>query len=220
MVHKMAKPKEMRLLLDEFIKEQSLLDNSEIVTDHPGRAIFEMMKERQVFEAHSNDGSYNPFADTCVSAVQLFIQKREAKRRCIMLHGVANSGKSTFLNIFKEIFQAYDERSTGQRFGVQLASSEHKPSLCVSDEWKAYHLKPSQIDETKRKLEGHGTIHEEKGQDPIIVFKDAFFLYANNNIHSMFTRPHVDLEEEEMNNLGAMNARMKRHHFSVSYRGT
>ena len=27
------------------------------------------------------------------------------------------------------------------------------------------------------------------------------------------------LDEEELNNLGAMNARMKRHHFGVSYKG-
>ena len=73
-----------------------------------------MMKVRQVEEANSNKGGYNPFADVCISAVQLFIQKREHKRRCIMLHGVANSGKSTLLGIFKDIFYAYDERSTGQ----------------------------------------------------------------------------------------------------------
>ena len=35
----------------------------------------------------------------------------------------------------------------------------------------------------------------------------------------MFTKPQDDLDEEERNNLGAMNARMKRHHFSISYRG-
>ena len=35
----------------------------------------------------------------------------------------------------------------------------------------------------------------------------------------MFTKPSKELDEEERNNLGAMNARMKRHHFAVSYRG-
>ena len=45
-------------------------------------------------------------------------------------------------------------------------------------------------------------------------------MYANNNIHSMFTKPYELLDEEEKNNLGAMNARMKRHQFRVSYKGT
>ena len=62
-------------------------------------------------------------------------------------------------------------------------------------------------------LEGHGKTHEEKGQDPVIIFREAFFLFANNNIHEIFTKPYDELEDEEKNNLGAMNARIKRHHF-------
>ena len=51
------------------------------------------------------------------------------------------------------------------------------------------------------------------------MFKKAYFIYANNNIHSMFNKKLEDLDEEEKNNLGAMNARMKRLHFKVSYKG-
>ena len=36
----------------------------------------------------------------------------------------------------------------------------------------------------------------------------------------MFTKPKDDLDDEERNNLGAMHARMKLHHFGVSYKGT
>ena len=53
----------------------------------------------------------------------------------------------------------------------------------------------------------------------MIIFKKAFFIYANNNIHSMFLKKQEDLNEEEKCNLGAMNARIKRHHFGVSYPG-
>ena len=35
----------------------------------------------------------------------------------------------------------------------------------------------------------------------------------------MFTKKQKDLTEEEKCNLGAMNARIKRHHFKVSYPG-
>ena len=69
-------------------------------------------------------------------------------------------------------------------------------------------------------LEGQGAIHEEKGQDPVIVFQDAYFLYANNNVHSMFTKSKDEMDDEELNNLGAMNARMKLHRFGVSHKGT
>ena len=96
----MAKPKDMRELLAEYIKEHNVLIDSSNVAKHPGEAVFKLMKLRQESEARSNNGGYNPFADVCVSAVQLFIQKREKKRRCIFLHGNANSGKSTLLNIF------------------------------------------------------------------------------------------------------------------------
>ena len=35
----------------------------------------------------------------------------------------------------------------------------------------------------------------------------------------MFTKPIDELDDDERNNFGAMNARMKRHHFGVSYKG-
>ena len=36
----------------------------------------------------------------------------------------------------------------------------------------------------------------------------------------MFSKPYEELDEDEKDNLGAMNARMKRHRFGVSYKGT
>ena len=114
-------------------------------------------------EKRRHNGKFNPFIDTLKSVVHLLIQEREKKRRCILLHGNANSGKTTFLKILGEIFKAYDERATGQRFGLQIRSLDRNPSVCTSDEWKLTNLNANSIDETKRKLEGHGTIHEEKG---------------------------------------------------------
>ena len=73
----MAKPKEMRELLAEYIKEHNVPIGSSSFAKHPGEAIFEMMIERQESEGRLNNGGCNPFADVCISAVQLFIQKRE-----------------------------------------------------------------------------------------------------------------------------------------------
>ena len=36
----------------------------------------------------------------------------------------------------------------------------------------------------------------------------------------MFTKPKDQMDDEELNNLGAMNARMKLHKFGKSYKGT
>ncbi len=76
------------------------------------------MELRQIEESRKHDGKCNPFVDTLKSVTSLLIQERETKRRCILFHGNANSGKTSLLNILREIFGAYDERATGQRFGL------------------------------------------------------------------------------------------------------
>ncbi len=86
---------------------------------HEGKTILESMENYEKLEL-AREGCHNPFVDTMKYFVYLFLHKMEAKRRCILLHGLANSGKTTLLNFFKEIFDAYDERTTGQRFGIQM----------------------------------------------------------------------------------------------------
>ena len=46
MVQDMEKPKEMRLLLEEYIKEHNLLVDSPCNSEHPGKAWFKLMKLR------------------------------------------------------------------------------------------------------------------------------------------------------------------------------
>ena len=60
-------------------------------------------------------------------------------------------------------------------------------------------------------LEGKGGVYETKGCDPFIVFKDAYFLYAANNIHKLLTKDRKDLSYEEKADRSAIDARMSRH---------
>lgn len=61
--------------------------------------------------------------------------------------------------------------------------------------------------------------YETKGCDPFIAFKGAYFLYATNTLHPMLSKPSGECDEDELTNRGAINARMKRHHFKVCYSG-
>jgi hypothetical protein len=90
----------------------------------------------------------------------------------------------------------------------------------VANEWDTKHLSSKLISETKRMLEGHGGMYELKGCDPFIAFKGANFLYTANTLHPLLTKPSAELDEEEKAERGAINSRMKRHKFTVSYKNT
>ena len=75
------------------------------------------------------DGSFN--VDVCLSKlpskdnvyrdifyyiVYLFLKMSEKKRRCLCLHGVANSGKTTIAKFLKKIFTSHDYRTTHSVF--------------------------------------------------------------------------------------------------------
>ena len=92
-----------------------------------------------------------------------------------------------------------------------------RASLVVSDEYRGLHFKDGKIDDTKRKFEGHGSIHETKGCDPIIIFKEAFFMVANNTLPKILS-PHTDdLEIDEMYNKSALLSRMRLFKFEAKY---
>ena len=61
--------------------------------------------------------------------------------------------------------------------------------------------------------------YETKGCDPFIAFTGAYFLYATNSLHPILSKKPEELELDEEEERAAINARMKRHHFKVSYKG-
>ena len=65
----------------------------------------------------------------------MFIQEREKKRHTILLYGEPNSGKTSFLECCKTIFDGYDDRETNSKFGIQIKHKETKAALVIGDEW-------------------------------------------------------------------------------------
>ena len=65
---------------------------------HPGLNALVKFQKIQALEALKHKGKQNPYCATLRSIVDLFLLNREKKRHCIVLFGLANSGKSSILD--------------------------------------------------------------------------------------------------------------------------
>ena len=79
----------------------------------------------------------------------------EPKRRAILLYGLSNTGKTSFMACMKEIFDGFEYRPT-DKFAPDMRRRDAAPSLVVSDEWEIKHFNKANIDNTKRLFEGQG----------------------------------------------------------------
>ncbi len=191
-------------LLDRFIA--SLPPD----VDRPsGEEVIRSLKEME------KQGS-NPYFSVIESVADLFLLETEPKRRTILLHGAPNSGKTTFIRHMREIFDGYDHRPA-VKFAVDMRRRDAAPALVTSDEWATSNLNKANIDDTKRMLEGEGTLIEQKYVNPYIAFRGAYFILANNTIHRILGSDKEKLDEDELNERGALNARIKRHIFKVPH---
>ena len=116
----------------------------------------------------------------------------------------------------REIFDGYDHRPA-VKFAVDMRRRDAAPALVTSDEWATSNLNKANIDDTKRMLEGEGTLIEQKYVNPYIAFRGAYFILANNTIHRILGSDKEKLDEDELNERGALNARIKRHIFKVPH---
>ena len=139
------------------------------------------------------------------------------KQRGILVHGYANSGKTSLLEIFREIFKGFRFRSQ-EKFAVQMRQRDRAPSLVVEDEWEPKHLHRGNIDKTKRLLEGQGGVFEEKYQNPFVAFEKAYFFLSANTLARVLGGDKDKLDDDELVNRAAMNTRLQRFKFEVSYK--
>ena len=137
----------MMTLLDRFI-DQLPEDKSRPT----GKQVADSLRESQ-------DKGGNPYYSILRSVVEFFLLETEPKRRTILLHGAPNSGKTTFIRHMREIFNGYDHRPA-VKFAVDMRRRDAAPSLVTSDEWALSNLNKANIDDTKRMLEGEGTLVE------------------------------------------------------------
>ena len=63
----------------------------------------------------------NIYYDIFYYIVYLYLKMKETKRRCLCLHGVANSGKTTIAEFLKLIFSSHDYRTTNAAFQEELS---------------------------------------------------------------------------------------------------
>lgn len=147
MVDKRKTTEKMMTLLDRFI-DQLPEDKSRPT----GKQVTDSLREVQ-------DKGGNPYYSILRSVVEFFLLETEPKRRTILLHGAPNSGKTTFIRHMREIFNGYDHRPA-VKFAVDMRRRDAAPSLVTSDEWALSNLNKANIDDTKRMLEGEGTLVE------------------------------------------------------------
>lgn len=97
----------------------------------------------------------NPYYSLLLSITELFLCGTEPKRRAILLYGLSNTGKTSFMACMKEIFDGFEYRPT-DKFAPDMRRRDAAPSLVVSDEWEIKHFNKANIDNTKRLFEGQG----------------------------------------------------------------
>ena len=158
----------------------------------------------------------NPYYSLLIGIVYLFVKGRENKRRTIILYGRHNTGKTSFMKCMKEIFDGFEYRPT-DKFAPDMRRRDAAPSLVVSDEWEIKHFNRANIDNTKRLFEGQGGTIEQKYVNPFIAFRGAYFLLSANILHRILGKDRNDLDEEELIQRGAIDARAKRYQFEKSY---
>lgn len=218
-INRMSKPKEMRQLLNEYLEREEIHPKSRKAGKvHEGKLVLQRLKSLETQENHRNNNLHNPYIEVVVSIVKLFIKKVEPKKHSILLYGKPNSGKTTLLDHCQEIFDGHDNRQSDGRFGMLIRNRQTKASLVIGDEWDTRHLSTGQISETKRMLEGRGQVYEIKHCNPFIAFKDAYFLLATNNIHPLLTKEVTIMPETEKRDREAIEVRLEKHEFLVSYK--
>jgi len=99
-----------------------------------------------------------------------------------------------------------------------MRQRDRAPSLVVEDEWEPKHLHRGNIDKTKRLLEGQGGVFEEKYQNPFVAFEKAYFFMSTNTLARVLSADKDKLDDDERVNRAAMNTRLQRFKFEVSYK--
>lgn len=121
-----------------------------------GKQVVNSLRKLEKQEMNKADGrEFNPYYSLLLSITELFLCGTEPKRRAILLYGLSNTGKTSFMACMKEIFDGFEYRPT-DKFAPDMRRRDAAPSLVVSDEWEIKHFNKANIDNTKRLFEGQG----------------------------------------------------------------
>ena len=97
------------------------------------------------------------------------------KRRCVILHGDADTGKSHIAKIMDKIFDSYMKNETKTNFDEKISNQEANCQLLIMNEANVFELfKKKNMARIKRLTEGQGTSLENKFGHPFTGFVESF----------------------------------------------
>ena len=128
------------------------------------------------------------YYDICYWIIYLFLKASEQKKRCLLLHGAPNSGKTTIAKYLAEIFISYDYRQTNSSFDELITLEASRVQLLVIDECNGSQLfSKKELEDTKHMLEGAGKLINNKQRHAFRAFMNCYTIITMNNLPYPFT---------------------------------
>ena len=111
----------------------------------------------------------------CYYITEVMLLRLNNKRRCVLIHGTSNSGKTYIGDIMDRIFISYMMNETRGQFDEKMTELEAHVQLLVMNEANLHVLfQKKLIPAFKELLEGRGRMVENKFCNAFKGFKDSY----------------------------------------------
>lgn len=111
------------------------------------------------------------------------LERKHEKRRAVWIHGLANTGKSTILNMLQRIFICDTLEDGVSHFHVSRKELQVQPQIVMMDETNnSFFFKPASIPRMKRFLEGEGIATDSKFGTVGVKFMHCSVFLASNSL--------------------------------------
>jgi len=135
-------------------------------------------------------GPNKQYYAACYAIVKVMLLAMEDKRRCVILHGIADTGKTWITKIMHRIFKSYWKNETRGIYDEKITDREAHCQLLILNEANMMDLfKKKNMPAMKRLTEGDGWIIENKFAQPFTGFVDSYQLITCNYLCSPFIEP-------------------------------
>ena len=135
-------------------------------------------------------GPNKQYYAACYEIVKVMLLCKDNKRRCVVFHGIANTGKSWIAKIMNRIFNSYMKQETKGMYDEKLTDVEANRQLLILNEANMFDLfKKKNMSIMKRLTEGDGCGLENKYGHPFTGFIDSHQLITCNYLCCPFVPP-------------------------------
>ena len=135
-------------------------------------------------------GRHSQYYSACYAMAKVMLVGDGEKRRCVIIHGCSDSGKSYIARFAEKIFDAYWKNDTKGMFDEKITVEQQNKQLVIMNEvdiFKLCHKK--NIASTKRLMEGQGWWLENKFAQPVTGFVGSYQLLTCNMLCCPFVPP-------------------------------